>query len=134
FAEKLLSNMGHAGDTVVKVTSDDTSLSAYAVKQQNGHLDLLVINKSPSVDKSVQFNVTGFTPSGASTLWQYGVAQDTAQSQTTDGHSALAQSNPALTVAGGGFTFSFPRYSMSVLDLVPVAATATALASSANPA
>src|SRR5262249_27569764 len=91
----------------------------YAAKQQNGHLALLVINKNASTDLTAQFNVNGFTPAAQAAEWQYGKAQDTAQSQTTDGHSSLANSNPTLSLSGGGFSFVAPAYSMTVLDLTP---------------
>src|SRR5207244_11798821 len=42
FAEQLVSKFAHGGDSVVSASSNDTFLSAYAVKQQNGHLALLV--------------------------------------------------------------------------------------------
>jgi hypothetical protein len=119
FAEQLLSQMVHTGDTVVQANSSDPNLAVYAVKQQNGHLDLLVINKSASADLTGTFGLADFTPTAQSTAWQYGEAQDTAQSQTTDGHSALASFAQSLTVSGSSFSDTFPRYSMTVLDLAP---------------
>jgi hypothetical protein len=119
FAEQLLSKMVHTGDTVVQVSSDDSTLAAYAVKQQNGHLDLLIINKNVSTDLTGQFNINGFAPAAAATEWQYGKTQDTAQSQTTDGHASLATSTPTLSLDTGGFSFVVPAYSMTVLDLTP---------------
>jgi hypothetical protein len=123
FAEQLLSKMVHSGDTVVQATSDDPNLTVYSIKQQNGHLDLLVINKNATTDVTEQFNVSGFTPSGQATLWQYGKAQDTAQSQTSDGHSSLANSSVTLTLNGSSFSYVVPQYSMTVLDLAPAAST-----------
>src|SRR5262249_29621352 len=93
----------------------------YAVEEQNGHLDLLVINKAPSTDLTEQINIAGFTPSGQAVVWQYGKAQDTAQSQTTDGQSSLANSTQALALTGSGFSYLFSQYSMPVLDLAPAA-------------
>jgi hypothetical protein len=94
------------------------------VQQQNGHLALLVINKSATDDDTATFNVAGFTPSGTSTLWTYGQAEDTAQSLTADGSASLTQTSPVLGVAptpdGSTFDMTFPAYSMSVLDLEPV--------------
>ena len=45
FAEQLVGKIVQPGDTVVQASSNDPNLSAYAVQQTNGHLDLLVINK-----------------------------------------------------------------------------------------
>ena len=52
-------------------------------------------------------------------MWQYGKTEDTAQSQTADGHSQLTNSNPTLTLNGSNFSFNFPSYSMTVIDLAP---------------
>jgi hypothetical protein len=119
FAEQLLSKMLHTGDTVVRAVSNDSYLSVYAVLQQNGDLDLLVINKSPGNDLTGQFQIAGFQPAGQAQLWQYGKTQDTAQSQTADGHSALASFTDTLVLGGSGFSYTFPAYSMTVLDLAP---------------
>jgi hypothetical protein len=121
FAEQLLSNMLHTGDTVVLAVSDDPSLSVYSVLQQNGHLDLLVINKSRDNDLTGQFQLTGFQPDSQAQFWQYGKTEDTAQSQTTDGHSALASFTDTLALDGSSFSYAFPAYSMTVLDLSPAA-------------
>jgi hypothetical protein len=117
FAEQLLSKMLHTGDMVVRAVSSDAYLSVYSVLEQNGHLDLLVINKNPQSDLTGQFQLSGFQPSGQAQLWQYGTAQDTAQSQTTDGHSALASFGDSLVLNGSDFSYTFPAYSMTVLDL-----------------
>jgi alpha-L-arabinofuranosidase len=100
FAEQLVSKMVHNGDTVVQSSSDDTNLSVYSVREANGHLDLLVINKNATTDLTGQFQISGFQPSNLAQFWQYGKTQDTAQSQTTDGHSALANFTVTLTLNG----------------------------------
>jgi hypothetical protein len=121
-AEQLFSHVAHNGDTVVPVASDDPYLSVYAVAQQDGHLALLVINKSPTTDLTGEFTLTGFTPQHRAVVWQYGKAQDDAQSHTTDGHSSLANFRARLAMTGGStFDYSFPSYSMTVLDLAPTA-------------
>jgi hypothetical protein len=132
FAEQLVSTMVQPGGRVVQATSGSANLSTYAVLEPNGHLDLLVINKSAAGALTGQFQLAGFQPSGQAQVWQYGEAQDTAQSQTTDGHSALASFAQTLTVSGSSVSDSFPAYSMTVLDLTPASgqATTTALASS----
>ena len=117
FAEQLVSKMVHTGDTVVRATSNDPNLATYAVREANGHLDLLVINKSATSDLTGTFQVAGFQPGTSAQVYQYGKAQDTAQSQTTDGHAALASFVASLTPSGSGFSYTFPSYSMTVLDL-----------------
>ena len=48
FAEQLASKIIQAGGKVVQTASSDPNLTAYAVVEPNGHLDLLVVNKSAS--------------------------------------------------------------------------------------
>jgi hypothetical protein len=123
FAEQLASMMIHTGDQVVTAASDRADLSAYAVRQQDGHLDLLVVNKSPIDEIAETFAISGFTPSGPAQVWQYGRAEDTAQSQTADGSASLSNSGLTLAVdtASGvsQFQYTVPPYSMMVIDLAP---------------
>ena len=102
---------------MVQAWSSDPNLTTYAVVEPNGHLDLLVINKSAASALTGQFQLANFAPAAQATVWQYGEAQDTAQSQTTNGQSALANFTANLTVNGSTFSYSFPAYSMTVLDL-----------------
>ncbi len=123
FAAELASKMVHTGDQVVAASSDRLDLAIYAVKQANGHLALLVINKSAGSDIQETVNLNGFTPAMQATLWQYGMAQDDAQRDSTDGSSSLFQANPSLSISttanGSSFAMLFPAYSMTVLDLAP---------------
>ncbi len=48
FAEELASKIIQTGGNVVQASTSDPNLTAYAVLEPNGHLDLLVINKSAS--------------------------------------------------------------------------------------
>jgi alpha-L-arabinofuranosidase len=117
FAEQLASKIIQAGGNVVQARTSDPNLTAYAVLEQSGHLDLLVVNKSAAGALTGQFQLANFAPAAQANVWQYGEAQDTAQSQTSDGHSALANFSANLTVNGSAFSYSFPAYSMTVLDL-----------------
>jgi alpha-N-arabinofuranosidase len=133
FAEQLGSNIIQSGGTVVQASSSDPNLAAYAVLEPDGHLDLLVINKSVSGSLSGTFQLTGFTPSTSAQFWRYGEAQDTAQSKTTNGHAALAHATITLKLSGSTFTLFLPAYSMTVLDLSPSTGTAAAPRAPWNP-
>ncbi len=127
FAVQLGSMIIQAGGKVVQAASDNSSLSAYAVLEPNGHLDLLVINKSgpsPSNALTEQFQIAGFQPGSQAQVWQYGEAQDTAQSQSRDGQSSLANFSTTLSLSGSSFSYTFPAYSMTVLDLSPTTGSA----------
>ena len=108
-----------AGGQVVSATSNYGDLDVYAVHESNGHLDLLVINTNPAASLTDQFNLTGFQPGSSAQVWQYGETQDTAQSLSSNGASALANSTATLSPSGGSFSYTFPAYSMTVLDLTP---------------
>jgi hypothetical protein len=133
FAEQLLSKMVLGGKNVVLASSDDANLSAYAVQESSGHLDLLVINKNATTDLTGTFQITGFQPATQATVWQYGKAEDTAQSQTSDGHAALSNFTVTLTLSGSSFSYTFPSYWMSVIDLTPAATPAVSLVSAVLP-
>jgi RHS repeat-associated protein len=117
FADQLISKFAQAGDTVFQVSSDNPLLSAYAVQQPNGQLNLLVVNTSSINDLTGQFQISGLTPQAEANVWQYGIAQDVAQSQSTDGDSALTNFNTMLSVTGSSFSYLFPASSMTVLNL-----------------
>jgi hypothetical protein len=123
FGIQLASKIDLAGGVVVPATSTDSDLNVYAVKEANGHLELLVVNTSPTTSAIDQFNTTGFQPTTAAEVWQYGETQDTAQENSATGDSALAYSTVKLTTSGNTFSYTFPAYSMTVLDVAPIAVT-----------
>ena len=117
FAEQLASRIIQAGGSVVQASSSDPNLAVYAVHEANGNLDLLVINKSPSGAITGQFGLAGYMPAAQAQVFQYGEAQDTAQSHSSDGQSALDSFPATLPLSGSSFSYAFPAYSMSVLAL-----------------
>jgi hypothetical protein len=117
YAEELASMMVQAGGQVVQVTSSDTNLYAYGVLEANGDLDLMVINADPNATHTDTFNVTGFAANGQVNVYQYGETQDTAQENTTDGASSLANFTTSVAVSNRDFSYSFSPYSMTVLQL-----------------
>ncbi|HEV3023943.1 MAG TPA: hypothetical protein VGX76_15820 [Pirellulales bacterium] len=132
FAEQLASKIVQAGGTVVSASSNYAGLVVYAVKEPNGHLDLLVINKDHDAAISEPFTIQGFTPSTKAQAWQYAEAQDYSQSQSTTGAAALANFAVTLKLKGSNFSYTFPAYSMTVIDLSP-AGSSTAAAMFAVP-
>jgi PKD domain len=127
FAEQLASKIVQTGGQVVSASSNFQDLTAYAVLEANGQLELLVINKDPDADLNEQFSVQGFTPSGDAQVWQYGEAQDYAQSQNKNGSAALAHFKTTVALSGSSFNYTFPAYSMTVLDLTPATVATTTL-------
>jgi hypothetical protein len=121
FGTQLWSKLAVNGGSVVTVSSNDANLSAYAVKQSNGHLDLLIINKSSSNTLSGTFNLSGYLPASSAQFFQYGKTEDTAQSLTSNGAASLTSFSQSLGLSGSSFTKSFAPYSMTVIDLSPAA-------------
>ena len=125
YALQLASKIIQNGGEVVSATSNYSDLDVYAVKEASGDLALLVINVNPAASLTEQFDLTGFQPAGAAQVWQYGETQDAAQGLSATGASALAEASTSVNLSGSNFSYSFPAYSMTVLDLAPSANTAT---------
>lgn len=117
-AANLLTYWARGGDQVVSASSDYSWLSVHAAKLANGRLALLVINKHPDVDLSVQIALSGFSPSsGPATVHTYGKMND-ALGSATPGLSTSTISSVSST-----FNYTFPSYSMTVIELPAGAAT-----------
>jgi hypothetical protein len=138
FAMQMASKFIQSGGTVVSATEDnETGVDTYSILEPNGHLDLLVVNKTkgtlanpsttpkqpgnlPDPTLTEQFNITGFNPSTTAAIWQYGVAEDDAEDVAGNGQGALTHlTNVNLGVSSGGFSYALPDYSMTLFDLSP---------------
>jgi hypothetical protein len=133
YAEELASKIVQSGSKVVSAVSNYGELAVYTVLEANGHLDLMVINKNLDASINEQFSLPGFNASGQAEVWQYGEVQDYAQSQSPTGASSLANLMTNLTFTGSNFSYVFPAYSMTVIDLTPTPIVMTAAAASPNP-
>jgi alpha-L-arabinofuranosidase len=122
FGIQLATKLTSGGGNVVNVTADNADLSACGVKLANGHLALLIINKSATTDIDAVVSVTGLLPASPATAWTYGTDQDTAQGSSPDGAASLTTTpnlnlNVVPSGTGGTFNFTFKRYSMTALDV-----------------
>jgi hypothetical protein len=117
FAEQLASHLVHTGDQVLPASSDTQALSVYATERPDRTVEVMLINKSDTEDDNVTFNLTGFTPGGTAQSWQYGQAEGNALSEND--HVAM---NVTIDADGmAHFQSMAPAYSMTVLELAPVA-------------
>ena len=114
YCAKLMPYFAKDGDTVVSATSDYELLSTYAVKRTNGTLTLLVINKSSSSNLTAAINLAGYLPHTNSTVYSYGIPQDTA-ARTGLGSPDIAQSN--LAGVQSSFSVTFAPFSATVIVL-----------------
>ncbi|HKV38730.1 MAG TPA: alpha-L-arabinofuranosidase [Blastocatellia bacterium] len=114
YVKKLLSNFAGGGEQVVSASTDNQLLAAYSVLGTDATLKLLVVNKDPGNATQAQISIKGFTPTGAATVYSYGIPQDKA-ARTGKGSPDIAQST--FSGASGAFSFTFPPYSVTVLSL-----------------
>ncbi len=127
FAEQLYAQFAHTGDTTLTVTDDNADLSVYATRQAaDGHLRILVVNKSATNDAYVNFALKNFGLNAAAGVkaWRYGIDRDNGQRDSADGNSYLDQwtqapDYPSVTGADSAMSYWFPQYSMTVLDVGP---------------
>jgi hypothetical protein len=109
YAQQLLSHWGQAGAPVLTATSNYPLLTIHATELQNGSLALLVVNKNPADNLPASITFPGFTPGSSSApTWSYGEPNDTGSLGLTSG---------TATVSGATFTYTFPLYSMTVIEL-----------------
>ena len=118
FAEQLASKIIQAGGKVVQASSSDPNLTIYAVLEPSGHLDLLVINKSAieRPDRPVparRFQRRRPRPRSGSTARP----RTPPRARPPTASPPWPTSRRRSTVSGSTFSYSFPAYSMTVLDL-----------------
>ena len=113
YATKLLSRyFAINGGTVVSATSSNPFLTTYAVKQPNGNLAILLINKSENTDISTTLSLTGFTAGGTATLYRYGKTEERNEADITPSKLAYAAGDKILA----------PQYSLTVITFTDASA------------
>jgi hypothetical protein len=106
-----LTALAKPGDTMVKSSSRNSSVTVHAVRNSTGGLNVMLINKSPQNAAQVSLSYAGFTPAaGAVTTVSY------------------AKGDTALTTAkrGTAAAQTLPPYSITTLQLKPASGTASA--------
>lgn len=97
YALAMLNRVGLPGDTMVRSASDDPLVSTHAVRNANGDLTVVLINKDPAASHSVALRYSGFTPSAA-TPTVYGYADEARSITTSSQGSAAAQVLPPYSI------------------------------------
>jgi hypothetical protein len=69
---QMLTKLGVAGDQMLQVSSTQSLLAIHAVKQKDGRLAILLINKNPSLNYHVTFSLPGYAAQASATLYSYG--------------------------------------------------------------
>ncbi len=93
-------------------------LATYAVKQTNGSLRLLVVNKSATFNVVGNFTLPGYVADANATAYSYGIPQDQMVRTNGTGLTDLAVTNFTI-MNPSAFTYSFPPYSATVIALAP---------------
>jgi len=105
FGLQMLSHLGHsARDLLLGASSSTPLVSIHAVKQANGRVNALLINKSPSDTYSVTVSVKGASLRGAARVFSYG----------KDDTSIRTSSKP---VRGPSFALRLAPYSLTTVQL-----------------
>ncbi|GHF67339.1 hypothetical protein GCM10018790_51620 [Kitasatospora xanthocidica] len=104
---QMISRLGAPGDTLVKAASSSSLLTAHAVRRTNGDVDVMLINKDPNNDATVNLSYTGFAPSSA----------------TPTVHSYLKNAHGIGTAQSGSpTTQTVPAYGITVVQMHPTSA------------
>ena len=101
----MLSYLGHhARDTMLQATSSTPLVSAHAIKQANGDINVMLINKDPSVTYTVTVSLQGARVHGRAHVFTYGA----------DSPSVHAT---VRSVDGSSFPITIGPYSVTTVTL-----------------
>ena len=118
YAISMLSKLGLPGDTMVNAGTDQQMVTAHAVRNANGDLSVMLINKDPANSYQASLHYAGFTPvSAPPTVYTYG------------------DEGPSITSAPQGTSAgqALPPYSIETIVLQPQAGTESALSTPGAP-
>ncbi|MEZ0109534.1 hypothetical protein ABH920_003548 [Catenulispora sp. EB89] len=89
YAISMLSKLGRPGDQMVKAGTDQQLVAAHAVRQANGNLAVMLVNKDPANTYTVNLHYAGYTPSTVTpTVYTYG-DEATSITSAAQGSSAV---------------------------------------------
>jgi hypothetical protein len=103
---QMLNKLGAAGDQIVSASSDHSPVAVYAVKQANGNLAVLLINKDPGNTYLVKLSLSGYAPAPNATAYFYG--KHSRSIKTSQEHGL-----------GPDYQQTVPPYSLTTLVLSP---------------
>jgi alpha-L-arabinofuranosidase len=99
---QMLNYLGKAGDTMVSSSSNQSLVDAHAVKQANGDLAVLLINKDPSNSYTVSLALNGYTAGSSATVYTYG-----------------ENSSSITSASGSASSVTVAPYSLTTIVLTP---------------
>ncbi|MFF8593905.1 cellulose binding domain-containing protein [Streptomyces sp. NPDC015220] len=114
---QMLSRAGRPGDQLVNAATNSALVSAHAVRQADGDLSVLLINKDPSASHTANLRLSGYTADGSAA--DVAVFRDRASAVDTG--------------TGDGTAQELPPYSITTVTLHPRSGTASALSAPGSP-
>ena len=101
----MLSYLGHhARDTILETTSSNALVAVHAVRGKDGNVNVLVINKDPSLRYSVSVSLSGASSRGWANVYRYGT-------------KSTAIAGTRTQVHGSSFAISVDPYSLTAVRL-----------------
>jgi alpha-L-arabinofuranosidase len=105
YGMQMLSYLGHdAADGILSTTSSNDLVSVHAVRQKNNKVNVLLVNKDPSVQYSVTVSLSGAKAEGMASIYRYGTSSTAIDGSRTQVH-------------GSTFTVSVAPYSLTTVAL-----------------
>jgi hypothetical protein len=101
---QMVSLLGKAGDALVATSSSNSLLTTHAVRQANGNLALILINKDVNNTVTANVSLSGFNPSGTGTVYSYTPTSNGVTSKNVSGE-------------GTSFSIAAPPYSLTTIVL-----------------
>ena len=89
---------------MIAAASDQALVTAHAVRQANGKLALMLVNKSPDTTYNVALSLSGYSPSAAATVFTYGM-------------NSVHISSRSVSSAGTTVVRTIPPYSLTTVVL-----------------
>jgi endoglucanase len=103
---KMLNYLATPGDKFISASSDQPLVTVHAVKQANGKLSVLLINKSPDEVYDVNISIKGFTPSRNGRVYSFGKQSNSIETEV-------------VRNIGNTFTQTVAPYSLTTIVLNP---------------
>lgn len=104
FGLQMLAYFADAHDTMLSTSSSTSLVSAHAVREPDGGINVMLINKDPAVAYDVNVALAGAKVRGKAHVFTYGA-------------SSKAVSHKGMMVGGSGFTLTAQPYSVTTVRL-----------------
>ena len=110
---QMLSYLGDAWDTMLSTTSSTEFVSSHAVKQKDGRINVMLINKDPSIAHLVNVSLAGSRTHGMAQVYQYGMRSQGVAGEPQEG----AIRRKAMLVRGNTLAINLAPYSVTTVRL-----------------